>query len=117
MSVPFRDHALPAAIFEFEGDEPSEQSSRVELPDDRFESAEAAGERLHRQNIAIADRGERHEAEIGQIICESRTLHNVQPRKRMRRKQINHPVEPDEDLTDGQMLRQDGAGHIRTNIC
>jgi hypothetical protein len=61
---------LPAAVFKLQGDKPRQQSSRVELADDRLNTAEAARDGMHRHNIAIADRGKRRKTEIDQIAEE-----------------------------------------------
>ena len=44
---------LPAAVFKLQGDKPRQQSSRVELADDRLNTAEAARDGMHWHNIAI----------------------------------------------------------------
>jgi hypothetical protein len=55
---------LSAPVLEFEGDKPREQSGGVELPDNSFEIAQAAGNGMEWHNIAITGRGQGHEAEI-----------------------------------------------------
>jgi hypothetical protein len=41
-------------VFKLEGNEPGEKRGRKELTDDRLEVAQAARERMHRQNVAVA---------------------------------------------------------------
>ena len=64
---------------EFEGDKPRQQSGGEELPDDPFEIAQAAGNGMDWHNIAIAGRGQRHEAEIDQIACERLIIGTERP--------------------------------------
>src|ERR1700730_9476751 len=94
---------LAAAAFKLKGDKPRQQSSRVELADDRLNTAEAARDGMHRHNIAIADRGKRRKTEIDQIAEELWSLRDAHSGQRVWNNQIHHPIEPDEYLANGQI--------------
>src|SRR5262245_19239669 len=48
-------------------DQLAEQHRHVELPRDRLDDGEAAGGRLRRGDVAVADRGQRGETEVGEL--------------------------------------------------
>jgi len=87
----------------------AQQSGGVELPDDPFEIAQAAGKGMDWHNIAIAGRGQRHEAEIDQMLARRfDSSATDRPRKCVLREQIDECEEGHKRQADRQ-IKQDGA--------
>ena len=59
---------------ELQRHQPRHQRRGIKLAEDRFEIAEAARERMHGRDVAIAGCSQRREAEINQLRCELRTV-------------------------------------------
>src|ERR1700722_7774268 len=53
-------------VLKFETDHARQQRRRIKLADHRLEIGEVARQRMQRRDVAVADRGERAEAEIKQ---------------------------------------------------
>ncbi len=70
-------HCLPSCYFPLLGMErhqPRDQDRGKKLPADRFQIAHAARDRVDRNHVAIADRGQGREAEIDHVGAEARSV-------------------------------------------
>ena len=52
---------------EFERDESGDQDGRVELPDERLERRDRTRPRSDRDDVAVAERGQGHQAEVDEV--------------------------------------------------
>jgi hypothetical protein len=100
--------ASPAgAALEFQGHEPRQQRRRVELADDGLEIGQAAGDRMHRHDVAVSGGGQRHEAEIDQVVGEPRGIAYRQAVEGFGKTQPDKCIKGDEHHRDSQ-IKQDG---------
>src|SRR5580704_4397781 len=66
---------------ELQRHQPRHQRRGIKLAEDRLEIAEAARDRMHGRDVAIAGGRQRREAEIDQLRCELRTVLDLQADK------------------------------------
>src|SRR5216684_4135912 len=83
-------------------DDPRQQNCRKPLAADCFEIGEAAGDWVHRQDIAEATGRERAEAEIGQRLAELERI-SGQMGERVRHELHQHDIQADKDHADAQI--------------
>jgi hypothetical protein len=54
-------------VFELKRNEPGKERCRIELTDNRLDIREAPREWMHGHNVAVANRGQGHEAKIDHV--------------------------------------------------
>ena len=56
-----------AALVQFKSNKPGKKRRRIELTYDRFDVGETPRKRMQRNDVAVTDRGQGHEAKIDQV--------------------------------------------------
>jgi len=98
-------------LFEFKRHQPGQECCRIELTDNGFDIGQAARQRMQRDDVAVANRGEPYEAEIDQIAGNGEVvLERWKSRKCIRRQQRHETEQRHKNQSNNEIQQNPRRG-------